>query len=118
MMLCAVNRSQPAFTSRNPQFITRREVRGRVVEGADSKFNLVDAVYARKTTAWRMTAPRPRAPVSAAAPMGSVMSLKIFREPASRAIAGNLIVLAAEISDLDGPAPRAHTQSIWREVIR
>jgi hypothetical protein len=48
MLLCAVNRSQPAFTSRNPQFITRREVRRRIVEGADSKFNLVDAVHARK----------------------------------------------------------------------
>jgi hypothetical protein len=48
MLLCAVNRSQPALASRNPQFINRREVRRRIVEGADSKFNLVDAVHARK----------------------------------------------------------------------
>jgi hypothetical protein len=30
---------------RNPQFISRREVRGRIVEGADSNLDLVRAVY-------------------------------------------------------------------------
>jgi hypothetical protein len=48
MLLCAVNRSKPALASRNPQFISRREVRGRIVEGADSNFHFVGAVYARK----------------------------------------------------------------------
>jgi hypothetical protein len=44
MLLCAFNRSEPAFASRRPQFISRREVCGRIVEGADSNFDLVDAV--------------------------------------------------------------------------
>ena len=48
MLLRAVNWIEPAFASRRPQFISRREVRGRIVEGADSDFDLVDAVDKRK----------------------------------------------------------------------
>jgi hypothetical protein len=44
MLLCGFNRSEPAFASRRPQFISRREVCGRIVEGADSNFDLVGAV--------------------------------------------------------------------------
>jgi hypothetical protein len=48
MLLRAVYGIEPAFASRDPQFISRREVRGRVVEGADSNFDLVGAVDNRK----------------------------------------------------------------------
>jgi hypothetical protein len=48
MLLSAVDRSKPALASRNPQFITRREISGRVVEGADSNFHLVGAVCERE----------------------------------------------------------------------
>ena len=44
VLLCAVNRREPAFAPRNPQFISRREVRGRIVEGADCNFDFVDAI--------------------------------------------------------------------------
>ncbi len=48
MLLCAGNRSEPALASRRPQFITRREVRWRFVQGADSNLDFVGAVYAPK----------------------------------------------------------------------
>jgi hypothetical protein len=48
MLLRAVNRNKPAFASRRPQFVTRREVRGRIVETAHSHFHLGGAVYQRK----------------------------------------------------------------------
>ena len=48
MLLCAVNGIEPAFASRRPQFISWREVRGRIVEGADSNLDLVGSVDKRK----------------------------------------------------------------------
>jgi hypothetical protein len=44
MLLCAVNRNEPTFAPRRPQFISRREVCGRIVEGAACNFDLVGAV--------------------------------------------------------------------------
>jgi hypothetical protein len=44
MLLCTVNRSEPAFASRRPQFISRRKVCGRIVEGADPNLDLLGAV--------------------------------------------------------------------------
>src|ERR1700722_2174912 len=44
MLLCAVNRIEPAFAPWRPQFISQREIHGRIVEGADSNFDLVDSV--------------------------------------------------------------------------
>ena len=44
VLLRAVNRIEPAFASRRPQFVSRRDVRGRIVEGANSNFDLVGAV--------------------------------------------------------------------------
>ena len=44
MLLCAVNRNEPAFASRRPQFINGREIRGRIVEGADANFDFVGAI--------------------------------------------------------------------------
>ena len=55
MLLRAVNWIEPAFASRGPQFISRCEVGGGVVEGANSNLDLVGAVYAPKH---RRTAPR------------------------------------------------------------
>jgi hypothetical protein len=48
----------------------------------------------------------------------SVMSPKMSRFPPSPSGFGNSERLRREYSDLDDPAPRAHTQSIWREVIQ
>ena len=48
MLLCAVNWSEPAFASRHPQFIGGREVGRRIVESADSNFDLVGAIDNRE----------------------------------------------------------------------
>jgi hypothetical protein len=48
MLLCPVNRIEPALASGNPQFIRGREIRRSIVEGADSNFDLVGAVDNRK----------------------------------------------------------------------
>ena len=86
MLLCAVNGIEPAFASRRPQFISWREVRGRIVEGADSNLDLVGSVDKRKDG---RTARRAKVTVVGGLPPASGLSGHRYfvRRPHSKKIA-------------------------------